>query len=256
MDGMERFRDLLVSQARKLILNWSKDEEAIVQDSFAELFGGKRRKERKFIPLGPKESLIRDLFLSFGEIQTSFERMRSIDIYIGRFPYSKRGISKGSYLEYHVENYLSEFFILRERLLNFITLVLRRYRSDSRYVEFKRVGAGLREALRKYFGPISKSRGLHIHRYRYNDQDLSRLLILENLAPNEETFRRRYELVYKDVRRKKKEWIRQNNLSLRELLDIFFIPFRKFLFTEKGNFRFPTGKMSHKSLISGRGLSV
>ncbi len=83
--------------------------------------------------LTEKEIVISKLFYGFLEIHRSYERLKDHEIYINSFPYSKTSLSRVSHLNYCVENYLSEFYILKERIKAYLTTVGRIYKNDKRH---------------------------------------------------------------------------------------------------------------------------
>ena len=72
------------------------------------------------------------MYNGFREISGSYYGLLEIEIYIGRFPYRNTKISKTRHLAYHMENYLNEIYILKERLNSYFTTIGRIYRKDRR----------------------------------------------------------------------------------------------------------------------------
>jgi len=50
------------------------------------------------------------------EIARSLDTMRDVEFYIGKFPYRKTKIAKHRHLQFHVEAFLHELYIMQERL--------------------------------------------------------------------------------------------------------------------------------------------
>lgn len=78
--------------------------------------------------LSNKDVVISKLFYGFNEIHKSYERLKEHEVYVGRFPYSGTEISKVSHLNYNIENYLGEFYILKERIKKYLATVGRIYK--------------------------------------------------------------------------------------------------------------------------------
>src|SRR5258708_3000792 len=72
------------------------------------------------------------VFYGMAEILKSLETLEDIAFFIGRFPFQNTRISKERYLQFHVESYFSEVFLLQERLTKYLTLLERQYKRDSR----------------------------------------------------------------------------------------------------------------------------
>ena len=138
MNGFETYLDIIINQVRQLAA-----EDDIFNDSeFREIF-----KNHIFGLRGPKQLAkkrekgdrnILKLLEGFFEIANSYYCLIDIETYIGRFPYGNTEIYKTRHLEYHMENYLNEAYILKERLNAYSTLIQRLYKKNfngSRFIE-------------------------------------------------------------------------------------------------------------------------
>ena len=67
------------------------------------------------------------LYTPLSEIMKSFHSLENIKIYIGSFPYKNNKIKKDDYLRYHLENYLNELYILKNRLIAYIDTLIKAY---------------------------------------------------------------------------------------------------------------------------------
>jgi len=132
--------------------------------------------------LTKKEVVISKLFYGFNEIHRSFERLKDHEIYINNFPYSKNNLSKVSHLNYNVENYLSEFYILKERIKAYLTTVGRIYRNDKRHSDILKHTRIMFNIIPSVFDDLIKARSLHVHQRRYTDSDFDRLITMELLS--------------------------------------------------------------------------
>ena len=138
MNGFEKYSEIFINRAKKLL----EDEDIENNPEYAEVFknrilglSGPKQLNRKQTP---SEVFFSKLHDGFSEISDSYYCLLEIEIYIGRFPYRNTSISKTRHLAYHMENYLNEIYILRERLNNHFTTIGRLYRKDkktSRYTK-------------------------------------------------------------------------------------------------------------------------
>ena len=181
-----------------------------------------------------REDFIRRLFLEFTEITESLDRLRDIAVYVRRFPYSDTSISKSAHLRYHVENYLNEVYILRNRLEAYLKVVVRLYKQDARSSRVKTITATLQDTMPRTFAVPTAVRGKHVHRQRYSDADLERLRLLELLKDDSNHWASAYESTYLDVRRLKRAWIERMNRQIDKLLELYFAYLKQLLFDPQG----------------------
>ena len=74
--------------------------------------------------LSPNEYFIANkLFRPLKEIADTIEAIENIPIFAMTFPYKRQGISRAIYLKYHVENYLNELYLLKNRLISYLNLI-------------------------------------------------------------------------------------------------------------------------------------
>ena len=244
MDEFDKFQSYLVREARaiiKPIVEQHMDE--LGQTLWNELLDleGKRVVDRN---LSQRELFFREVFYRFIEIDTSYIALKDIEVYIGRFPYSKDNISKVRHLHYNISNYMNEIYILKERLSAYLTKIGRLYRKDRRHQKILKSTRPIFKMVTNTLSGITKIRGIHVHQLRYKDKDLERLNTLELLVRNDggdfiEQLPDYYELEYKKIRRKWKKIVKQNNKTLRELLNIYFGGLLKILFGKNGNLIYP-----------------
>ncbi len=167
------------------------------------------------------------LFRPFSEIADSYECLTSISAYISSFPIRNRKISRVSYLRYHIENYLSEMYILRERLDSFLSILDRSYRRSKEYPRIHIATETMRPIVNKAFESYVRVRGSHVHENRYYDEDITGLSTLELLTKGPDAdftkkINRIYRLAYKRIRNKWKTKITEDLVQIHALLNAFF----------------------------------
>lgn len=140
MKGFEKFLHAYLRISAKEFQSWVKSKEN------SQLPNEEIRKH--LFDLGPptpprppstdtgRQAFFRKLRIGLQEIDTSREALRDIEYYIGRFPYRTTRILKHSYLQFHVEAFYNEIYILDLRLLNYLILMERQYRGDPRLPKF------------------------------------------------------------------------------------------------------------------------
>jgi predicted transcriptional regulator with HTH domain len=188
--------------------------------------------------LRPDEELAQKLLFGFSEILESVDNLHNIAVYVRRFPYTNSGVEKGAYLRYHVENYLQELYILKERLKSYLTAIARAYRLDPRGPRLRAIAKAIEKHFHEAFAGTLRARGAHVHQHRYSDMDLERLKGLE-LVRESAGLQSWYENVYRETRRRKLKWIKGTNRSVDQLLDVYFEYLRDQLFDADGNLRQP-----------------
>jgi hypothetical protein len=175
--------------------------------------------------LTPLQTFQEKLFYQYLEIDKSFNALKDIELYVGRFPY-KGAVSRPNHLRYHVENHLHEIYVLRERLVKYVKVVRRAYRSDPTAAEIRYALQALEAFIEKSLGGIVVTRGNHVHHARFTDKDLDRVdfldfVTLHTVEPKTETanFRRYYLQEYRKIRKKWRATIRGNNAAINALLN-------------------------------------
>lgn len=180
------------------------------------------------------------LFSGFGEIRKSFGNLRDIEIYVRRFPYGNTDISRVRYLQYHIENYLNEVYILQQRLDTFLTKIERKYKRMHNIQEIKIEFKKYKDIINSALGEIVRIRGGHVHDLRFQNEDIDKLEMLELLSDaSDPLFSMIYQEEYTKIR---KEWtlrIKYNNNNTGTLLDDYFDMLHVFLFDEESGLIYP-----------------
>ena len=188
------------------------------------------------------EVVSRKLFLDFEEIVGSYLSLRDIEIYIRRFPYRDTGISSLRYLRYHIESYLNEVYIFKERFETHLAFLERRYQKSPLNSDISKAVKSLKTLIADSLDNIIMTRGEHVHSCRYSDQDLERLSFLYMLSTDNDKgtiFLESYQLSYKEVRKKWGARIVSNNDAVERLFDVCCQKLYSVLFTKEGQFVFP-----------------
>ncbi len=249
MSGFEDFQsDLLKVITAKAKESLEKDSEQAGQAIRKRLFPSDEPDTESHKQLSHEEKFeVQVLFSGFMEITGSYERLEDIEVYIGRFPFSNTRISKLRHLQYHIENYFSEVYVLKNRLITYLDCIKKAYKSDPRCLKVRAETKRLRLIIEKTLENLVNIRGDHVHLSRYEDPDLDRLSLFEVLSHGAQdegpdmALKALHEWNYKDTRRKWKRTISKNNLATRKLLDVYFSGLHQFLFDGKGKVLTPKG---------------
>ncbi len=249
MNDFDKFQSYLFKEARVVIGPMVKQHmEELGETIWNDLFdlNGKRTIDRR---QSEKEVFIGKLFYGYIEIDSSYNSLKDIQIYIGRFPYGNTGVSKIAYLIYHIANYMNEIYILSQRLNAYLAKIGRLYQQDTQHQKVIASTKPTFKGVRDILGGIVTTRGTHVHKSRYKDKDTERLDLLRsfaNIVLNDAAFadfvvplRNYYESEYREVRQRWRKTIKKNNEALNELLNIYFGALLKILFDQNGNLIYP-----------------
>jgi hypothetical protein len=123
MDGFEKFLHIFIDHAKKDLTEKDYGNDPEYREVFVnQILGlnGPKQMKRK---ITPSFTFFSKLYVGFKEIADSYYCLIDIETYIGRFPYGDTRISKTRHLVYHMENYINEVYILKERLTSYFTII-------------------------------------------------------------------------------------------------------------------------------------
>lgn len=203
MDGYEKYQ--------KLMADWAGDYMRPFVDS----------KKQGQMPESSKVFLTK-LFYGFTEISGAYEALRLSEILISIAPPRSKRISHDDYLKYHINSYLQEVYILKERLNSYLTKLQRVYAKTSQSKRFQEQVAPLLDLVKTAFEGIISTRGRHVHAYRYTDEDLNRLSSLTFISRFKNDFVDEAKFEYKWVKRIWSDRVKENNEATLRLLNLFF----------------------------------
>jgi hypothetical protein len=181
----------------------------------------------------------------FSEIARALDTMRDIEFYIGRFPYRKTAIAKHRHLQFHVEAFLHEIYILQQRLLRFIVFIERSHRRDPRLPGIKAACGVLTSFVVESMKKGVAIRASHVHKWRLSDTKIERLqaISLYTLMPNKKvkkTFKAFYETEYQKTRKQWLNWIADGIAEAQMVVDAYFDEVFKLVFDERGRTTYPS----------------
>jgi hypothetical protein len=233
MSAYNKFMEALTAVMLQDLREVQKDEKkanVLNQRANKYLFGN--GPEAPQLNVTARERYIGDLFSHFSEVSLAFITLKDIEFYIRRFPYDVSKISKHRHLQFLVEAYLNEIYILEQRLLTFLTFIDRQHKGDPRLPQIKAKCKPLRKGVQTSFEELVGTRGSHVHQVRFSDRQLNRLAAFELLglpgASDRDAgkmataMRARYNSEYWKARTHFREWIRKTNSRMTALLDVYF----------------------------------
>lgn len=151
------------------------------------------------------EQILPLLFKGFSEIDIALGALRDIELYVSRFPYTRRGIPRSRYLAYHYESYMHELYLLRERVKRHLTQVERMYRRDRNGTAIQRLLTECIERFGRAVKVVVDQRGGHVHVKRFKHKEIDQLHLIELADPDNRIVPRRdlnrlFRLLTKQIR--------------------------------------------------------
>lgn len=195
-------------------------------------------------PLTREETFLSQKLLQpLSEIINSLEMIDDIIIYVRNFPFKRHGISKVSYLRYHIANYLNELYILKNRLIAYVTTISRAYRkSENAQFVHDRLNP-LSNIASEAFKDYGKVRGAHVHEERFTDNELERLASLELFSGSDDELgdlaHHIYKMTYKEIRKKWSDKITKDMENMHKIMNHYFEQFIEAV-TENGKIKYPS----------------
>ena len=242
MNGFEKYSEIFVNRAKELLekedLKNNPEYHEAFKNNILGLKGPKQLKRKQT----PSEIFFSKLYNGFREISDSYYCLLDIETYIGRFPYGNTKISKTRHLAYHMENYLNEIYILKERLNSYFTTIGRIYRKDERHQKILKTTKPLFSFVKNALKGIIDTRGVHVHRTRFSDEDLDRLSSQEFFVNRGEDFqiiRSLFKIDYGMTRRRYKQTIISNNKQIKKMLDACFDILFEIVTNNEGQIKHP-----------------
>lgn len=176
------------------------------------------------------------IFRPMGEILDALWAIENIAIYVRAFPYKKQGISPLSYLQYHIENYLNEIYILKTRLISYLNTLEKAYSKTKQGRVTANKLKPLHLAVATAFKTYVEVRGSHVHASRFKDKDIERLATLHLLSISGDDFGRLMKDMflssYRTTRKKWAEKIEKDSTAIHKLLEFYFGELTKMLFQD------------------------
>lgn len=178
------------------------------------------------------------IFLVCKEIVDTYEVIKDIARYTRRFPFRDNYASRTRYLQYNIENFFNEVYILEERLIALITNIERGHKATPQQISAHDMANQQKKFVKDGFLNLRHIRSTHVHENRYVDLGLEKLKSLEWLSIYSKElsglFREQYIKTYLSERKK---WIKKMDEiigDIKALLDRYFDSLYDFVFDSDG----------------------
>ena len=228
-----KYHEMILSVTRgimaPMIEEDNEESQNVMMNSILGLEGPKSMERNT----SPHEYFIANkLFRPMSEIIYALEAIENIAVYARSFPYKRQGISRATYLKYHVENYLNELYLLKNRLIAYLKLIGKSYKKSEISKHVAKTISPLYTVVSKTLKGYIQVRGTHVHEHRYSDDDFDRLSKLELLsrAGNKDKFgeimTHLSNNAYSEIRKK---WVGKINDDLKGVHNLFEFYFENLL---------------------------
>jgi hypothetical protein len=162
------------------------------------------------------------IFKGFSDICETIETIEMLLVMIEVKPPRSRRISIDLYFKHIVASYLSEVYILKERLNSYATKISRLYNKTISSTGVKKDFDQIYSQIKESLGNINKARNHHVHLQRHSDHDLNWLSSLKLVSERDEYFREGLNSQIKILQHKWKQRVSDNNEALGKLLTRYF----------------------------------
>lgn len=201
--------------------------------------------EVPFLSPDPPPILVRDerfavdSFQAFMEVGDAFQRLLDIEVYVRRFPFRGTRVTRERYMRFHVEAYLDETYILRERLAAFAKRTTRAYKKTNRRELVIKIEKRLLATV-SALDDVIAVRGRHVHESRFDETRLRNLGAIELIERNsaDPIWSDFVNEQYPRVRRYWAGWVTEMNRVIQKLLDVYFSDLHRLMF-DRRRFRPP-----------------
>jgi len=243
MDGFEKFLHIFIDYTKKELAEKDYGNDPEYKEVFVnQILGldGPKQMKRK---ITTSFTFFSKLYIGFKEISDSYYCLIDIETYISRFPYGDTMISKTRHLAYHMENYINEVYILKERLTSYFNIIGRLYRKDKKHPNILKITKSLFSFVNNSLKGIIDTRGSHVYKARFNDEDIDKLSTQELLAVHGgeelQLIGNIFKMDYRAKRKKYKVIIKRNNTSIKQMLDACFEILFEIVMDKNGHLKYP-----------------
>ncbi len=193
------------------------------------------------------------LFHGYHEIYQSVSALDDLIVYLARFPFGQTSVTRSRYLQFIIEGYFHENYILRERLASHTKQIERAWRYDAKHKSVKYACGELRKLVEMRFEVLNQVRGAFVHQERFADTGLVALSTLEMFRSGDgKAWERQYMDRFRSVRKQWLSTMRTNSNGLALMLDGYFDLLCKVGFSDSGALLFPCTGGPAGAIAQGR----
>lgn len=248
MRGLARFQEAVLDAVQVLIRPLTEDKgrhaaAAEALENYLLDLPGPREVARK---LDAREAYVAGIFEGFAEISKSLDALEDFQFFITRYPYRSTKMTRERHLQFLVEAYLAELYLLKERLSRYAVRVERLFKGCEGSHSFSVVRRKLVRLVNESLSGVIRTRDSHVHSRRFEDEGIARLGTISLLMKGTDraflsAMRILYRAEYPKVRNRWRSAISSNNRSIRRLLDAYFDELWPLLFDEQSKqLRYPS----------------
>lgn len=124
------------------------------------------------------------VFTAFYEISRTLQRLEEVIMYMSWAPRSKMMSIRYNMLQYHLENYYHEAYILKERIKAFLNLLPRIYRHEIFTAELEECVNQANKYSSNALKDYTQARSKHVHIRRMNSKEVSDISFIQYLLSN------------------------------------------------------------------------
>lgn len=169
-----------------------------------------------------EQDLLDKILGEFSDISNTYDALILSEVLISVAPPRSKRIEHGKYINYVVNTYLQDVYILKERLNSYATRIKRLHNKSGRSDLTKKHIDPLFGIVKNSFQNIVDTRGSHVHAKRYSDKELDDVSTMSLVSK----YSLDYEPHFNDsISRAKIVWyerIKTNNIETKKLLDLYF----------------------------------
>jgi hypothetical protein len=162
-------------------LGSAEDESGFLEFVHSSMFdpNGPKYPKKK---LSAKERYTSDVLLGFSEILMSLDRLEDLAFLVVKAPHGNSRVSKESYLQILVEAHLNEVYVLQQRIAKYLKRLVRAFKEDPRYETLRDLQAKALRVVEAAFNPVTAARSSHVHEWRFRDQGINRLEMMNSIS--------------------------------------------------------------------------
>lgn len=179
------------------------------------------------------------------EIDMSLQTLEDTELYVRRFPYGETDLSKTRHLRRHIEKYIEEMYILKERLVGMVDAIDDMYDEGDLEIQYELALPFAKKIAKNTLNPITgygNVRGTHVHEKRYTPPEIKKLAQMEQMIRLMEDDDKTYGVImakrdekYKKVRKEWAERVKREISEIKKMIDQYFGLLRNVLFDSDCN---------------------
>lgn len=137
-------------------------------------------------------------------------------------PKKTKRISKQEYIQYQINNYLHEIYIIKLRIIDLINFIGKMYRKTLIKTDTNTFKIEMSKLINDSFKHIISTRGAHVHEERFEDKYIQHMSTTHFLSKYNNSLIKDADWGYKATKFIWVQKIKKNNETIDELLEILF----------------------------------